>query len=240
LLLFTALLIFTVAGTLWPRVGARRLLVKVAALMLFLLCWTPVSMLIVRAVQSPYSWQPPTDKQAGAIVVLAGEVHDPFPPLPLPLLGSSTYERCRYAAWLYHEWEPLPLLLSGGSLHSDQRWSYAEVMRDFLLRHGVPESKLIIENRSRSTDENARYTAEILRQKAIRKIVLVTDAVHMRRAQKTFEKLGFMVIPAPCGFRPVYEFDWGDALPSWRAIVWNEDVLHEVVGLIWYWARGRI
>jgi DUF218 domain len=95
-------------------------------------------------------------------------------------------------------------------------------MRDFLLRHGVPESKLIIENRSRSTDENVRYTAEILRQKAIRKIVLVTDAVHIRRAQRTFEKSGLTVIPAPCGFRPVYEFGWEDALPSWRAIMWNE------------------
>jgi uncharacterized SAM-binding protein YcdF (DUF218 family) len=161
LLLFTALLIFTVAGTLWPRVGASRLLVKVAALMLFLFGWTPVSMLIMRAVQSPYRWQPPTDKQAGVIVVLAGAVHDPFP--PLPLLGSSTYERCRYAAWLYHEGHPLPLVPSGGSLHSDQWWSYADVMRDFLLRHGVPEPKLIIEHRSRSPDENARYTAEILR-----------------------------------------------------------------------------
>jgi hypothetical protein len=102
---FTARLIFTVAGTLWPRVGARRLLVKVAALMLLPFCWMPVSMLIVRVVQAPYSWQPPTDKQAGAIVVLAGVVHDPFPPLPLPLLGSSTHERCRDAAWLYHEAE---------------------------------------------------------------------------------------------------------------------------------------
>lgn len=232
MLLFAALLIFTVAGTLWPRVGASRLLVKVAALMLFLFCWTPVSMLIVRTVQSPYSWQPPTDKQAGAIVVLAGAIHDPFPPLPLPLLGSSTYERCRYAAWLYHEWEPLPLVLSGGFPRSDPWWSDADVMRDFVLRYGVSESQLIIENRSRSTAENARYTAEILRQKAIRKIVLVTDAVHMRRAQKTFEKWGLTVIPAPCGFRPVDEFGWEDALPSWRAIMWNEDVLHEVLGLI--------
>lgn len=76
------------------------------------------------------------------------------------------------------------------------------------------------------------YTAEILRQRAIRKIVLVTDAGHMRRAQKTFEKWGLTVIPAPCGFRGVYELDWEDALPSWRAIMWNEDVLHEVVGRI--------
>jgi uncharacterized SAM-binding protein YcdF (DUF218 family) len=208
--------------------------------MLFLFCWMPVSMLIVRAVQSPYSRQPPTDKQAGAIVVLAGAVHDPFPPLPFPLLGDSTYERCRYAAWLYHEWHPLPLVLSGGFPRRDQGWSDAEVMRDFLLRYGVPESQLIIENRSRSTAENARYVAEILRQKAIQKIVLVTDAVHMRRAQKTFEKLGLTVIPAPCGFRPVYAFDLKDTLPRWEAIMWNEDVLHEVVGLVWYWASGRI
>jgi hypothetical protein len=54
------------------------------------------------------------------------------------------------------------------------------------------------------------------------------------------QKVGVCGYPGPLWFSPVYEFDWGDALPSWRAFVWNEDVLHEVVGLIWYWVRGRI
>ena len=240
MVVFTALLILTVAGACCSRRGAPRRAAKAAAIGLFLFCWTPFSMLVVRAVQSPYSRQPPADSQAGAIVVLAGAVHPPLPPLPEPVVGSNTYERCRYAAWLHREWRSLPLVLSGGSQGDAPTWPYAEAMRVVVIQEGVPASRIAIENRSRSTAENAQFSAVLLRQRAVSKIVLVTDAVHMRRAKKTFEKQGLTVVPAPCAFRPVYDLSWEDALPSWRAIQWNEDVLHEAIGLVWYWIRGEI
>jgi uncharacterized SAM-binding protein YcdF (DUF218 family) len=112
-------------------------------------------------------------------------------------------------------------------------------MRDFLVQYGVPENLISLEDRSTSTYENALYSAAILRPRAIRRILLVTDAVHMLRARRTFEKLGFDVIPAPCRFHPVYQWGPEDFLPSLHAIAWNEEVMHEAAGLLWYVLRGR-
>jgi uncharacterized SAM-binding protein YcdF (DUF218 family) len=148
--------------------------------------------------------------------------------------------RCRYAAWLYEHWNAVPMLVSGGSPQPDKSWSYAGSMRDYLLRYGVPEDKLIVEDRSATTFENAVFSARILRSKSIHRIVLVTDAVHMFRAQRTFERLGFAVTPAPCDFHSVYEWGLEDFLPSTRAVTWNDEVMHEVVGALWYRLKGRI
>lgn len=239
MILLTILLITAVVAAL-RSTGRGSRFGKAVAVLLFLFCWTPLSMLALRAVQSSYSRQPPQDQDAGAIVVLAGTVHDPFAPLPVPLLGHNTYERSRYAAWLHKEWRSLPVLASGGSPRAAQHQADSYAMREFLIHQDVAPSMIWVEDRSRSTAENASYSAAILNSKGIRKIVLVTDVVHMRRAQKCFEKLGFSVIPAPCGFRPVYEFEPHDALPDWRAISWNEEMLHEFLGLAWYWVRGAI
>ncbi len=59
----------------------------------------------------------------------------------------------------------------------------------------------------------------------------------MLRAQKSFEKQGISVMPAPCCFLPVYAFDRNDFLPGARAINWNERLVHEWAGLMWYWLR---
>jgi uncharacterized SAM-binding protein YcdF (DUF218 family) len=236
--LLAVLLILTTVGALRLRDKRRPRYLVPAAVLLFLYCWPPVSMLVWRAVQSRYSRTPPAPEDAGAIVILAGGVRQPFPPRDAPLLGDSTFGRCSYGAWYYHHAARLPVLLSGGRVEARDAEPYAYSMKTFILEMGIPESQVWIEDRSRSTAENAIYTARILREKGVRKIVLVTDVGHMLRARRCFEKQGILVIPAPCGFRPVYEFDGNDALPALRAIEWNEQLVHESIGLAWYWLRG--
>jgi uncharacterized SAM-binding protein YcdF (DUF218 family) len=209
------------------------------ALGLFLYAWPPVSMLIWRAVQAQYSRVPPAPEDAAAIVILAGSVHQPFAPRQTTLLGSNTYERCTYGAWYFQHVAQLPVLLSGGP-EPDGSAPYAVSMKAFLLSAGVPGERIWTEERSGSTAQNALYCARILNQKGVRKIVLVTDVSHMKRARKCFEKQGIAVIAAPCGFRPAYIFDRNDILPSSRAISWNDELVHEWVGLTWYWLRGEV
>jgi uncharacterized SAM-binding protein YcdF (DUF218 family) len=237
--LFPALLIITTLGVLRWRGGRRPRYLVPAAILLFLFCWMPVSMLLMRALQAAYKREPPPAGDAGAIVILAGAVHEPFAPLSFPLPGANTYERCRYGSWYYHHVAHLPVLLSGGRLDASGQ-PFAQSMKQVVVSNNIPESLVWIEDRAGSTAENALYSAEILRANGVHKIVLVTDATHMRRAEKCFRKLGFSVIPAPCGFKPVYRFDLNDAWPSWMAITWNEEVIHEFLGLAWYWANGKI
>src|SRR5207248_2407782 len=106
---------------------------------------------------------------------------------------QETYERCEFAGWLYKNRQPLPVLASAGQA--------AIPMHELLRRAGVPEDMIWIEERSRSTHENAVYGAEILRQHGIHSIALVVEAQSMLRAEASFRKLGFEVLPAPSDFR---------------------------------------
>jgi uncharacterized SAM-binding protein YcdF (DUF218 family) len=104
----------------------------------------------------------------------------------------------------------------------------------------VPASAIWTESQSRTTHENAVYAARVLRSKGVRTIVLVTDAYHMLRSEKCFRKEGLVVIPAACGYRTAGRFKPEELMPGWEPISWNEDFLHEVLGLAWYRLHGWI
>jgi uncharacterized SAM-binding protein YcdF (DUF218 family) len=56
------------------------------------------------------------------------------------------------------------------------------------------------ESASRDTRENAVNSARILRDAGVRKVLLVSHAIHLPRAQAEFEAAGMEVIPAPTAF----------------------------------------
>ena len=69
-------------------------------------------------------------------------------------------------------------------------------MKEILEVMGVPGRSMLLERNSRNTYDNALYTAVVLNNKNIKRILLVTSAFHMRRAVALFEKQGFDVVPA--------------------------------------------
>jgi uncharacterized SAM-binding protein YcdF (DUF218 family) len=225
----------------WRRTkGPKPTLLAVAVLGLFLVSWPPVGWVFLRILEAPYPPRQLPLSDAEAIVVLSSNVYPASPPIPTPRLGNDTFERTLYAAWLYKNWRPLPILVSGGT-NSSGTPPYALVMQDTLRLQGVPDSAIWSETQSHSTYQNALYSAQTLKKMGIHKIVLVTDAYHMLRAEKSFRKQGLEVVPAPCGYRAygndVYTHEF---LPNWEPIAWNEDCLHEFVGLGWYWVHGWI
>ena len=241
--LLTLFILAAAAGVLrsWKRIkGPKPILLTLSVVGLFLVSWPPVGWISMRTLEAPYPPRRLPASDAEAIVVLASTVYPGSPPVPTPRLGSDTLERTLYAAWLYNNWKPVPILASGGTSSSDVP-PYAMVMRETLRLQGVPESMIWSEEKSHSTYQNAFYSAQILRKNGIHRIVLVTEAYHMLRAKKSFQKQGLEVVPAACGYRAygnsLYAHEF---LPNWEAIAWNEDYLHEFVGLIWYWSHGRI
>jgi uncharacterized SAM-binding protein YcdF (DUF218 family) len=222
------------------RKGPKPTLLALAVLCLFLVSWPPVGWLFLRILESPYPPRQFPDSDAEAIVVLASNVYPPSPPIPTPRLGNDTFERTLYAAWLYKNWRPLPILASGGT-SSASIPPYAMVMRETLRLEGVPDSVIWSEEKSHSTHQEAVYSAQILREKGIHRIVLVTEAYHMRRAEMSFRKQGLEVVPGACGYRAYGSSTYAHQfLPNWEPIAWNEDSLHEGLGLIWYWLHGWI
>jgi uncharacterized SAM-binding protein YcdF (DUF218 family) len=112
-------------------------------------------------------------------------------------------------------------------------------MRNVLREQGVPDALIWTEEQSRSTHEAAVSVTAMLRQKGIRRIVLVTEAYHMPRAEGSFRREGLTVAPAPCRFHG-FSLSLERLLPGEEAITWSENVLHEWGGLISYRMRGWI
>lgn len=169
---------------------------------------------------------------ARAIVVLAGEMAR-TPEYGGATVGPFTLERLRYAARLAHE-TALPILVTGGILKPDQP-PIAELMRDVLTEDfGV--APRWVEDRSQTTDENARFSAALLRKDGIDTIVLVTHGFHMRRAALAFSHAGLTVIPAPTILTGPET--GADALvPTGKALQQSLLAAHEWFGLAWYRLR---
>jgi uncharacterized SAM-binding protein YcdF (DUF218 family) len=215
-------------------------LLRLLVLGIFLFSWYPAARLVSHAFEGRYPPREfPVADDAQAIVVLSSAIYPPSPPIPTPRVGSDTYERCMYTAWLYRHWRPLPVLAAGGTNHPPGE-PYSVTMAVALEMEGVPKSHIWLETESHSTHENAAYSARLLRSKGIRKIILVTEAYHMFRAERCFRKEGIEVTPAACAYRTFNGFHFTDLLPGWEPISWNEDILHESIGLLWYRMRGWI
>ena len=235
------LLVFSIAALLGlAYVGkVRRKVFLVAGILGLILCaWPPVEWLLSRPLEARYPVRPfraTTGLQA--IVVFSAGVSPAVFERPYAQANYETVERCTYAAWVYRQIGPLPVLACGGRDRTGSP-AFAAAMQNLLRQAGVPENMIWTEQESTSTFENAKFGAEILRSHQIKRVALVVDGRSMPRAAAVLEKQGIRVVPAPSRLR-----QWDgvkELLPGWQAIRGNEDTLHEALGLLWYRLRGRI
>ncbi|BAN46542.1 YdcF family protein [Metapseudomonas resinovorans] len=167
-----------------------------------------------------------------AIVVLGGGRAQGDPAWQGDQPSLLAMERVRYAARLAHA-TGLPLLTSGG-LHFGEPPSEARIMADSFKRDFGLEVRWQ-EGESRTTWENATYSAKLLQPQGIRRVLLVTQASHMPRARWCFERVGFEVVAAPMGFLGVPNgLPLGGWLPEHKAVWQNGVLLNEVIGQLAY------
>jgi uncharacterized SAM-binding protein YcdF (DUF218 family) len=203
-----------------------------------LLCfWPPLAWLSVATLEKRYPLErfPRSDVQA--IVALAGNSYPANASQPEAEPGFTTYLRTAHAAWLFHNWKKLPIVVTGGTGTPP----IARLMRLELLAAGVPDAMILVEDQSTTTYENATAVAGILLPRGVRRIALVTEGFHMPRSERCFRKVGFDVTPAPCCYRTLElqsarEF----LLPNLWAVRTLDVAVHEWIGLAWYKVRGRI
>ncbi|MEG1629437.1 YdcF family protein [Pseudomonas sp.] len=141
-------------------------------------------------------------------------------------------ERERYAARLAKA-SGLPILTSGG-LHYGTPPTEAKLMADS-LREDFGVAVRWQEGQSRTTWENATFSAEVLLPEGIKRVVVVTQAWHMPRAVWSFQKAGFEVVPAPVGFLSADNAEpLGGWMPEFKAIWRSGQLLNEAAGQIGY------
>lgn len=165
-----------------------------------------------------------------AIVLLGGGLRDSKELFARLTTNQIAVERVRYAAYLQKQTN-LPLLITGSSANNT---SEAKVMADELqMFYQVPTQWL--EEKAKTTKENAIFTREILQKQGINRITLVTNQWHMQRAKMLFEQQGFTVLPANVGSGvtpETYGLNLMYFLPQAGALNSNMLALKEWIG---YW-----
>jgi len=176
-----------------------------------------------------------TTKRAQAIVVLGGGIYPAPTEYPGATLTESSFTRLRYAAFIHHQ-TGLPILASGGYTLSPD-YSEAGVMRQILAQDfGI--RGVWVEESSRTTEENAKFSIQILRERGIDRIYLVSHGIHLKRAMELFKRYGMEAIAAPTALFSDEPQSWKDALPSGQALENTQSALHEYLGRLAGFVRG--
>lgn len=175
-------------------------------------------------------------KPPQAIVILGAGRHYNSLEFESDTPNEYALERIRYGVWLARR-TFLPILVSGG-LGDENTVSEAEMMKQVIETEFALPVRWA-ETKSRNTHENAKYSAEILKSEDVESIYLVTHAGHMKRSVISFEKFDLTVTPAPTAFGSTSQRAIGVNyfLPDSKALFRSSLVLHEWVGMIWYWVR---
>jgi uncharacterized SAM-binding protein YcdF (DUF218 family) len=104
---------------------------------------------------------------------------------------------------------------------------------------GVPGDKILVDDKSRDTLENARYVKEICEKRRFRYPILITSAYHMKRALLSFRKFNMNATPVPSNFKTWdRKYGWADYLPGDLRI--SMIACREYVGLLYYKAASSL
>lgn len=128
-------------------------------------------------------------RHADAIVVLGAAQYNCR---PSPVLE----QRLDHALDLYHQDLARRVVVTGGKQAGD-RCTEASTSADYLMRHGVPDSHILRENKGQNTWESLGAAARILRDRDLRRAVLVTSGYHALRAREIAGELGLDASVSP-------------------------------------------
>lgn len=234
--LLVAGLVGGIFGRRWLRTGSL-----LAALILVASVWTSLGAILIGPLEERYP-RPPAPAEVTGIVVLGGGMEGAINLARGGYELSTAGDRFVEAAVLARRYPEAKIVVSGGSgdLIQEGEGDAATAQR-LLTALGVAPERLVLENRSRNTYENAVFTRELVAPKPGETWLLVTSAFHMPRAKALFDKAGFETLPWPVDYRTSGREGVGlftdnpiDALETTTVAT------KEWIGLFAYWLTGKI
>ena len=234
----TSLIALSLLGVLMLR--RRRvtgLALIVAAQLLLLALSTPVVANAIARTLEPAPAAIEEVRRAQAIVVLGGGRNLASPEWGGETVNDYSLRRARYGARLARE-TGLPLYVSGGK--PDGGGSAEGTLMQGLLANELGVPVKWVETASETTRQQALIAAQHLRPQQISRVALVTDAVHMPRARRAFERAGLAVTPAPTGYAGQRRFAPYQLIPGPGALrlshialrEWASQLHHHLLALI--------
>lgn len=170
---------------------------------------------------------PHSTEKADAVVVLASGA---------TLAGDmsySCYQRVTHGASLVKSGQAKHLYISTGI--DDFGFLEYHAVASFTKLLDIPQDKITIfkSEEITTTATEANYIKKEMDKRGINKILLTTSNAHIYRSKLVYEKIGFTVLPAPCHNRKTTVYA-NNKYSLFRA------AMHEWIGLVWYYFRGRL
>lgn len=132
------------------------------------------------------------------------------------------------------------LVFAGGSgTLSQTEYTDSRAAAILLRAIGVDVSRILFEDQSRNTWENALNSHALARPKSGENWLLVTSAYHMPRSVGAFRQAGWTVIAYPVDYRTTPRLRFGGSISFNKALRLLELASHEWAGLVAYYALGR-
>jgi uncharacterized SAM-binding protein YcdF (DUF218 family) len=183
----------------------------------------------------------PQDAQIDGILVLGGaETANITHARSTPTMNDAG-ERMSETMSLARRFPKARVVFSGGSGELIRpTGSNAAAAEMFFVEQGLDKRRLVLEEKSRNTQENAAFTKALIMPKPGERWLLVTSAFHMPRSMGCFRKAGWEMLPWPVDYRTAGAGDLlypvGDPTMGFRRLdlAWKE-----WIGLVAYRMTGR-
>jgi uncharacterized SAM-binding protein YcdF (DUF218 family) len=150
-----------------------------------------LALLWLAGVAAWIAWVGQRDQAAAAdtIIVLGAAAYDARP-------SPVFEERIRHGLDLYRRGYA-PVLLFTGGYGNGARFAESQVARRYALRHGIPESAILIEANSRTTRENLLQARQLMQEHDLHRAIVVSDPLHMARALRLSRQIGIDAVGSP-------------------------------------------
>jgi len=184
---------------------------------------------------------------ADAILILGGGTRFKIPPRQTVEV-SEAGDRVLYGAYLFRTGRAQKIICTSGiGTGGIGPHPASDTMAELLINVGVPENAIVKETGSSNTHEHGRNLKPMLEEQGIKRVLLVTSALHMPRSMAVFKRScpGIEFIAAPTDYRiddldvPWYR-ELVNLIPTPSAYVQFSETMHEYLGMAYYKLRGWI
>lgn len=224
------------------RIRAAKWFIVPAAALYVLFGIMPLGLAMLRPLEDRFAQPDLSRIEPAGIIVLGGGVDETLSRARGTIELSEAGGRMTEAAMLSRRFPGASIVFTGGTASlrgSDMTES--DVARKLFLGLGLDERRLAFEDKSRNTDENARFTKAMVQPKPGEVWLLVTSAYHMPRSVGIFRKAEFDVLPYPVDYTSAGT--WNDFLrPSAEArlgLKHTDRAVREYIGLVAYYLTGK-
>ena len=239
-------ILFLLVCSIWILRGTRKqkfkygwYLLIVATSILYALSLQPVSSTLAYLLEKDYP--PPRAEELSKIdiiVILGGGVLPIWSVREEAEPSGVTYSRVAHGVEFFHRSGAKYIVVSGGA-GPFGRETNAEAMKELAIELGASADRILMEPHSSTTWEHPRELIKLVKKPEDEiTIGLVTSALHMKRSLLIFKRYFPNVIPLPCNYlsNPVRLSKYL-IIPSADAFFLSTNVLHELIGIVWYKVR---